>query len=254
MRIQVAASALLVVILGLPSLADDEPSAGDKALSAKGLTRSHGIYSLDEKDLGLKYDLLKEAKRAYLAKLNDQAAYKQGDQNLADLGQMEKNLQAEINGLNRVGNSGYRYRGRVVNSAQREMIQEANFEKMDAQGQLNYVRQQKAMLQKSLPNAQKRKEIDSDVTTRRTELVSAITELKSGIDDMRAKYQELADDTEVKAALESARQGSVTRPKVGLSKAMQTAEQEMTKLGRQLHVPGFAPEPHKKVRGKSAKS
>jgi hypothetical protein len=241
---------------GAPS-ADEEKAtpSWDKTLAAKGLKRVHGIYSLDdEKEVSLKYDLFKEAKRSWTAKLNEQATMRAAAQNLQELTMAEANLQSEINNLNKVANGMNGRNMRYVTSAQRGMIQEANMEKNQLQSQLNEVRQQKNYMSKNMPDAAKRKELDQEVAARKNELVVAISEMKQAIDEVKSKYEEVSADPKVRSAIKAAGEGAPVKPKVGPSKAMSQAEQEMIRLAKQLHVPGVASVPHKKQKSKAAQS
>lgn len=257
MKISTAWAVLLLVSTACIAAADEEKEtpSWEKSLAAKGLHRAHGIYSLDdEKEVSLKYDLFKEAKKSWIAKLNEQANYHLGDQTLKELTLAESNLQAQIKNIGNMSNRMNGRGGRYINSAQRGMIQEANMEKGELQNQLNAVRQQKNYLGKNLPNPAKRKEIDAEVTSRKNELVVAIGEMKQAIEDVKTKYEEISADPKVKRSLAAAGQGLTVKPKIGPSKAMTLAEQEMVKLAKQLHLSGFAAtaHPRKKANSKPA--
>lgn len=236
------ASRLMVLValissLGVISARSQEPAspgtAPDEVLKGLGLTRSGTTWVLPDektvlKDLRDARDLYRQVAQgmmgqqmlAYNAQ-NRQVALMQLRQQSAVMDQSIAQLDAQINALYDPLNAsgGYAQMQQSQFSKQRNQLVAAHNQVVN---QLNALQEQ-VQAQNKDPAQDPSQQLNAEVAERREKYMQAVLDLRKSVDELMAKYSELARKPEVVKALADLTASSKNRHHLGPSKAMHDA-------------------------------
>jgi clan AA aspartic protease (TIGR02281 family) len=195
------ASVACVVLLGsaLVGRGDDAKSA-DEALRAKGLRKSGTTYVLPAEAEVQK--ALADARATYRELANGQAQQQNVEYQSQERKAMIRDLTEQRIALNQ-------QLAQDLPAAQHNQLVAVVNAVTD---RLNLLRQQEA-------DPQARRDLDAAVARRREAYIQAVLDLRTLVDATNATYAKLADDPEVKQAIEEAGRATKAKPTLGPSRA-----------------------------------
>lgn len=239
--------ALVIASLGsgrAPALAGD--SAAEKALTAKGLTREGRIFvdvEAEKPVLAKIKEVRATSYAAFAAAAEKQAAAEMLQMQSAQLDEQRLELQANLNALNQqisAQNSTMNY-GRYGRMA-RMMPNPLQAQHQQVQAALNQTNTMQKSVRSQIPSAKDKATIDADVKKKGDTFKTALTELRTMVDDVTKRYAELGNDATVKKSLADLEKTGHAKITLGPSDAFTAGMKELdhaerTFLGKKTAAP-----------------
>jgi hypothetical protein len=238
-----------------PALAGDSPA--ETALKAKGLTRAGRVFvdAEAEKPVLAKMKEVRATSFAAFATAADkQAAAEQLQMQSAQLDEQRATLQANLNALTQQINAenasmGGRYR-RMAGS----MTAPLRAQQQQVQAAMNETNNMQKVTKSQIPSAKDKAAIDADVKKKGEVFKSDLTELRTKIDEVTKRYDELNADEKVKKTLAELEKAGHAKMTIGPSEAFAAGMKEIDQAERRfLGKKATAPAKKKSVAKDKAK-
>jgi hypothetical protein len=225
-----------LAVMGIARAADGPAtkSSPEEVLKNLGLNRSHSAYVLGaEAEVKKKLGAVKSLIDRLNSVRNQQAATQEIAGQIQALTEQSNQLRQAINASNmQMNNYTMSYGGRGIRGYN-PMLAERNQYAMS----LNAVTQEINLLKSQAPTPQKSKELDAEAQHQRDALLSGVHDMRELVDSTVQKYDELAKDDRVKAAL-----GTLGRPahvnlRLGPSREFLDAVKQLERVEKSLKGP-----------------
>ena len=199
-----------------PTAAGSDASRGEDLLKSKHLRREKGTYLLvvAEDEALEKLTGFRDAHTAFVKAQGRVTAYDQNEQ-------MLKATTTELAGVTRMMAS---LRGRAGNlprrhsAMQAQQHQEARYELQEAQAYHGQLQAQSEQLKRGQPKEEEKKTAAADLKQAKDMLLGEFRTAKDALDPVADAYRELAQDKDVRLALEAIRIESKAPAKLGPSR------------------------------------
>jgi archaellum component FlaC len=221
----------------------------EEVLKKLGLSPSHSAYVLEAE--GEVKKKMAEVRSLYdrLSSLhNQQAAFQENAAEIQMLTEQTNMVRQAINETNAQMsgyNSGYRGRFARYNPLQIQR-NELNMNLNALNQQINYLKSQK-------PSPQKTKELDTEVEHQQSLLSTAAQDLRELVDSTLQKYNELAGNEQIKAALDKLGHEAHVNFKLGPSREFHETVKQLEKVEKLLKVSGKDSPSHSRRGSRRAK-
>ena len=233
---------LLVLILasnGSPARGGD--SAAESILKQKGLTKTgHTFIIEDEKPVLAKMKEIRVVFAGYVSVAEKQAAAEQVAMQSAQLEEHRVELQSNLDDLNQqiaiqgtgMSNSSYG-RGRY-NVRQTAANNPVLAEKAQMTAALAEIGQTQKMLKSQMPQPKDKAALDADVKKKQDAFKSALSDLRTQVDEVTRKYADLGADETVKKSIDDLMKASKAKVNLGPSDAFLAGVKELDQAERQF--------------------
>jgi len=241
-RLILAAGATLATVLAAFAPADD-PAAAEAVLTGQGLARAGNTYSLEaEKPVLAKIAEFKPVFAKFAAAIEQQNAVEQDAARMIQLEQQRiltqaniENLTAQVNnmirpstsGNNRVGQNQYANEQGTILGQRRELMMS-----------LGPIGQEADMIRLRQPSQRAKDDLAAELKARREEYTKAAKEVRPMVADVLKKYDEVAKDDKVKAALSELKRTKLAKLKIGPSDPFVAAVRQLDQAERMIPTGG----------------
>jgi hypothetical protein len=181
------------------TFAGDSPA--EQALKAKGLTKVARVFSDPEAERPVleKFKDARPVLAAYAAAAEKQAMAEQIPMAVAQLEQERQALQANLNMLNRQAST--QTSGRYGRMARAMGPTPAQIEQQQVSATIKQVTANENALKSKIPSAKDKAAIDGQAREKAEALRATLAELRTMVDDVKKKYDDLHADASVKKSL-----------------------------------------------------
>jgi hypothetical protein len=222
--------ALLFVAFGsgrVPALGGDSPA--EQALNAKGLARVGRVFvdTEAEKPVLAKMKEVRVTFASYATVADKQAMAESIPMQVAELEQQRQMLQANVNALNQQINAQNASMGRYAGRMRAMGPTPLQIEHQQAQAALNQTTTMQRSVKSQAPSAKDKATIDADVKKKGDAFKTELTELRTMVDDVTKKYEELGADAKVKKSLEELEKTGHATMKLGPSEVFAAGVKEL---------------------------
>jgi hypothetical protein len=218
-RLAIVLSMLVVISIGLPARAADDPK---QEPLAKNKLKALGSLEVLEDETEFKTKLT-EARRL-LRQLSYSILQQQGTMSPEQFQKTLQGLKDELNQMRSQANQAGqqmnmlpRFRGRLSGTYAQEQYNELMLYRNQLQMQINQESAWLNQLQSQKADPKAKEKIDAEVHDRREAYHLALKDLRTLADATTEKYDELAKDDEVKKAIQALGKGKRDKPRLGPS-------------------------------------
>ena len=207
---------VIAIVAPAPPAAGSDATRAEALLKSKKLERDKGLYLLKdaeeealEKSAGFKsvHDAYRQAQARVTAFEQSEQMLKATTAELANVAKLMSNLQRHTGNL-----------PRRHSAAQAQMKAEAHYELQEAQVYHSQLQGQLNELKGQVPKADEKKTAAADLKKAKDELLAEFRTAKDALDPVADAYRELAQDKEIKLALEAIRVETKAPAKLGPSR------------------------------------
>lgn len=212
-------------------------SAAETALKAKGLTRSARVFIDAEAEKPV-LEKIKEIRAtsyaAFATAAEKQAAADTLQMQSYQLEDQRATLQANLNALNQQINAQNSSMGGRMGRMARSMPNPLRAEHQQVQAALNETNAMQKATKSQIPSAKDKAAIDGDVKKKAEVFKSALTELRTMVDDVTKRYDELNADAKVKKSLDEVEKAGHATMKIGPSEALTAGMKDLDQAERRF--------------------